>query len=56
MRGAVGTDLWYAFYEEDEWRDLVAAAGFSILWFSASDEGETQEGATGWINCLAVTS
>ncbi|MCY4391890.1 MAG: class I SAM-dependent methyltransferase [Chloroflexi bacterium] len=56
VRGAVGTDLWYAFYEEDEWRDLVTAAGFSILWFYASDEGETQEGATGWINCLAVTS
>ncbi len=56
VRGAVGTDLWYAFYEEDEWRDLVTAAGFSILWFHASDEGETQEGATGWINCLAVTS
>ena len=52
----VRTDLWYAFYEEDEWRNLLTAAGYTIRWFQASDEGDTQEGATGWINSLAVTS
>ena len=57
VRGdAVGTDLWYAFFEEGEWHDLLTDAGFSIRWFHASDEGDTQAGATGWINSLAVTS
>ena len=56
VRGAVGVDLWYAFYGEEEWRDLVTAAGFKVHWFQGSDEGNTQEGATGWINSLAVTS
>lgn len=56
VRGStVRADLWYAFYEEDEWRDLLTAAGYTIRWFQASDEGDTQEGATGWINSLAVT-
>lgn len=51
---AVAEDLWYTFYEETEWRDLVIAAGFSIRWFLAEDGGNTNEGATGWINSLAV--
>ena len=52
----VRTDLWYAFYEEDEWRNLLTAAGYTVRWFHASDQGDTQAGATGWINSLAVTS
>ena len=55
VRGdAVGTELWYTFFEEEEWRHLVSAAGFSFRWFLASSEGSQQQGATGWINCLAV--
>ena len=55
VRGAeVTEDLWYTFYEETEWRDLVTAAGLSIRWFLAEDGGNTNEGATGWINSLAV--
>ena len=55
VRGdAVETDLWYTFFEEQEWREMLVAAGFSIRWFFSSEAGDTQEGATGWINTLAA--
>lgn len=57
IRGeAVAEDIWYTFFGEREWRDLLAAAGFSLRWFLADSDGATNEGATGWINSIAIAA
>ena len=57
IRGSVvATEIWYTFFRRDEWRTLLESAGFSITWFlESSDVENANEGATGWLNSLAVT-
>lgn len=56
VRGLLtGRDTWYTYHTERDWRALVEAAGFEVAWFLATDGVETvNEGATGWINVLAI--
>ncbi len=55
--GAGAPDIWYTFFGEREWQELLASAGFAIHWFFASSEtGAVNEGATGWLNSLAVAA
>ncbi len=57
IRGeAVAEDLWYTFFGEREWRELLAAAGFSVRWFLAASGGATNAGASGWINSIAIAA
>jgi SAM-dependent methyltransferase len=56
VRGQLtGRDTWYTYHTESGWRALIEAAGFTLSWFLATDDvASANEGATGWINTLAI--
>jgi SAM-dependent methyltransferase len=56
VRGLLtGRDTWYTYHSEAGWRELVKGADLRVQWFLAADGVESaNEGATGWINVLAV--